>query len=410
MGSKVLFLFFALPLFFILSCSKMENRGTSFSPKADHFMQNIFKRKKIHLLWVIKNSDTMGSYQEKVKDNFKNNFIQVFNDQKYDFRIVTLSASAWEEDRQPVGGSPSGGSSSQPSGTSPQEPQEQASCVYNEPPSPSSLSSLSNYQFLPWFKEAAIKGVSHSILESDTPNLDGHFQNNVEVGTEANRRACSLLSMKMALEYEGNWGFYGRKKEQANWKWDENSFLSVIIVTDGGEGSPEKCEAEKNGQEGKRGADCYIHFLDKLTNSRFVGENYMVSVLGSAGGMLKKVVSETHGFIGSKLDAPDYEKVARQTVEMSTFWPFSTEADPETIVLKERKGIKGKGGKEEIRELRQKDGYWLYLSPGKGLRPGIHFRLKEKQIFAGFEADSLPEEGTKINIRYLPPSSSDNPL
>ena len=305
----------------------------------------------------------------------------------------------------------SDGSPSQPSGTSPQEQQEQASCVYNEPPSPpSSLSSLSNYQSLPWFKGAAIKGVSHSILESDTPNLDGHFQNNVEVGTEANRRACSLLSMKMALEYEGNWGFYGRKKEQANWKWDENSFLSVIIVTDGGEGSPEKCEAEKNGQEGKRGADCYIHFLDKLTNSRFVGENYMVSVLGSAGGMLKKVVSETHGFIGSKLDAPDYEKVARQTVEMSTFWPFSTEADPETIVLKERKGIKGKGGKEEIRELRQKDGHWIYLSPGKGLRPGIHFRLKEKQIFAGFEADSLPEEGTKINIRYLPPSSSDNPL
>ncbi len=317
-------------LLFAFSVSCTEKFDFNYEDQTDIFKQNAVEvSKKVDILWVIDNSYSMFVHQEALANNFKH-FISEFKTKGFDYRIAVTTSEAFEN-------------------------------MYLE---------------TDWYKDrGADKALladgnvddgpsGFVVIDNNTPNIDEVFQKNIMQGVLGNGDERSLQSIRATLSDKRNLGF--RRP---------GAFLSVIVVSDEEDFSRESeidLRASKHNiteldyQHDLSVLDpiyadpeiediqLTIDFLADLTEVPGSEEvmNFSVSsiVVDSQecheqfaqdqfwggqlyGKRLVQIAKETNGVVASLCDdfADSLTKVSGKILELTTRFPLSRKADPETL-------------------------------------------------------------------------------
>lgn len=168
----------ALTALIVLQACDKGNRSFSLLEQAQSFSQETtYVQQKIDIIWMIDNSGSMASSQQKLRDNFQF-FIQDFQQKNYDFNIVVQTTDAWID-------------------------------LY-----------AGSTSRRPW-KSTVFNGQTYSVLNKNTPNLTQVFQQLAMQGTGGSGDERAFASLADSLLYADNSSF---RRPDAH--------LAVIIVSD----------------------------------------------------------------------------------------------------------------------------------------------------------------------------------
>lgn len=217
------------------SCDKSGSNFSILSSSTQYQQQITYEPRKIDVLFVVDNSGSMSSSQQSLANNFPS-FIKYFQEKSYDFKIAVTTTDAFYGDQFVSSG-----------------------C---------SLCNVNQTQFK--------SGTNPKIyvIDSNTPNLESVFAQNVNVGISGSGDERAFSSFKAALNSPLNSGFHR-----------QNAFLSVIIVSDEEDFSHDEISLnESYVQPTLHTINSYKNFLESFTGGQANTDFHVstISVLDNA--------------------------------------------------------------------------------------------------------------------------------
>ena len=339
LSSKMLSLGGLFLLLILISCTQGRKRGGGFSflHQNDVFFQ-IMQKEELDLIWVLDNSGSMKTHQERIKANFKS-FFKEFEGYGYDFRMGVVTTDAYDKEEKDQG-------------------------FYSGPS-------------------------GKSILTQNTPQLENLFMENVLVGTDGSVLEKGMSSLIAVLKSQEGLSFLR-----------PNSHLSIIVVSDEQDSSLKEFPISRgNGYTFHLGEeDAFVsHFIGELIKVKGSKDSFSISsiitdtkecqeslinvrgVLSISLGTLYRDLALASSGTVSSLCENDFsnvmQKTAKSIVSLSRYFQLTRSPDVATLQV-------FINGEEKVRN---ED--WFYNE-------------EKKAIF--FNIQSLPKNEDSIDIRYLP--------
>lgn len=353
----------------ILSVVACDKGSTSYSLLEDgsSFQQNSSPvNTKVDVLWVIDNSGSMQSSQNNLAANFPT-FINSFVSKGYDFQLGVTTTDAFL---------------ARPEWT----------FYYNMVPKPSYYEGGTQAQ-----KARFRDGVpgNHSgffLLTPSTPNLAANFVTNVTQGVDGAGDERSLQSMETALLSQLNAGFIR-----------QNSFLSVIILTDEDDFSHPGTTSYSTYNSNLTPISSYVSLLENLTGSSGANRRFSVNTISvntqtclnsiyngaqKIGQRVGQLADATGGIKGNICGdfAEELDTIAESIVQLSTqFYLGNKKPIPSTIVVKVNGVVM-----PNVNNNPANDGGWSYNAASNSI------------VFQG--QNYVPPQGATITVTFDPES------
>ncbi len=349
---KIITLLLAIGWLVLSACETKKAKNFSILADANVYAQDgIYEPRKIDVLWIIDNSGSMQTSQEKLVANFQS-FIEKFRTLKFDYHIAVGSTDSWKtlfDSSKPNWGLRDGD--------------------WNAP-------------------TPVHSGVF--VIDKNTPNIVDSFVTNASLGAHPFGDERAFQSFYATLTNPNNASF--RRSD---------AFLAVIILSDEDDFSSDTKDWLRNDYSDPRlhSVQKYIDFLDSYTGriSQDLPPNYSVSAITieddacktelSTDGFLERIqgnrymeiASLTGGSIGSLCDPFDttLSNISDSIVNYTSVFPLTRVPKVETIVVH----VNG--------ELipNDEDNGWTY-------------RDKDNSIW--FHGTSTPPSGASIRIDFDP--------
>ncbi|MBY0554106.1 hypothetical protein K2P97_06235 [bacterium] len=208
-------------LLLLSACDKGGSQFSVLSESAQYQQQATFEPRKLDVLFVVDNSGSMSSSQTSLANNFPS-FINYFKNRGYDFKIAVTTSDAFYGDQFVTSG-----------------------C------------SLCNTQQAR-FRSGTTPRIY--VIDTNTPNLESVFAQNVNVGTSGSGDERAFSSFKAALNSSYNTGFHR-----------SSAYLSVIIVSDEEDFSHDDINLnESYSQPTLHSVTSYKTFLETFTSGKAI--------------------------------------------------------------------------------------------------------------------------------------------
>lgn len=298
----------AIGWLFLISCDSKKVKNFSILPDANIYAQNgVYEPRKIDVLWIIDNSGSMQTSQDKLVANFQS-FIEKFKTLKFDFHIAVGATDGWKslfDSTKPQWGLRDG-----------------------------------DWNALPEIHSGIF------VIDKNTPDIVDTFVTNARLGAHPFGDERAFQSIYATLTNPNN----------ANFR-RQDAFLAIIILSDEDDFSSDTKDWLRNDYNDSRlhSVQSYVEFLDSYTGraNQEAPANYSVSAITiedescktelSTDGFTERIqgfrymelASLTGGSIGS-LCAPfdsTLSNISDSIVNYTSVFPLTRVPKPETIVI-----------------------------------------------------------------------------
>ena len=364
--SLVLMILILMILVVLPACSqKGSGRKSNFSflDKTDTFFQ--IKKEPVDFIWVVDNSNSMQSHQEKLKQNFMS-FFREFKNYDYDFQMGVITTDAYVH-------------------------------LHHLSFYPSLLTQLgisNDKEALQYIHENKLLFRSgpgkKAILTQETPQLQDRFMENIMVGTQGFANEKGMESLLAILNSPQGSSFLR-----------PDAHLGIIVISDEEDSSlKEYPQRRENDYVFKKGeVQAYVkHFIEALTDIKGSQDAFSISAVITdteecrnkliqdyngitkinIGSLYRELALKSSGAVQSLCDS-DFKRVMKKTahfiMSLSHYLVLSRDPDPSTLQVFVN-GTERKQGKE-----------WFYKS-------------SKKAIF--FYPEFIPQSEDRIDIIYMP--------